>query len=79
MVQGDGWKVVAKARAKNSTLKLETIADFNSYPSTKQYFNRYQTFTGNNNGCSDGSPIVVEGFQFNANSSDTGCKNVATG
>lgn len=71
----DGWKDVANARARNSLLKQETVADFQGYPGFKQYFKQYRTFNcGPNQPCVEGSPVVADGFTFNANSDTSGCR-----
>lgn len=73
----DGWKDTANARARHSLMKMENVEDFNGYPGTKQYFKQYRTHTCNENGCSEGTPVVASGFQFFANTKDTGCKDSA--
>jgi hypothetical protein len=70
----DGWKDLT-ARARNSMMKMENVEDFKGYPGTKQYFKSYRTHA-----CADGKPctesaaVVATGFQFNANTNDSGCK-----
>lgn len=72
----DGWKDVTNARARNSLLKQETVTDFKGYAGIKQYFKQYRTFTCNpGSPCSDGAPTTAQGFQFNANTNDTGCRD----
>ncbi|RYZ53911.1 MAG: hypothetical protein EOP07_16990 [Proteobacteria bacterium] len=75
----DGWKSPA-ARAKNSLLKQESVDNFKGFPGTKQFFHQYHTFTCNpGSPCSEGAATSAAGFQFNANTKETGCRNVATG
>lgn len=73
----DGWKDVNNARANNSVMKMERVTDFNGYAGTKQYFKQYRQFNCNQNGpCQEGqTPTVAAGFQFNADSDETGCKD----
>jgi hypothetical protein len=76
---GDGWKSPT-ARAKNTLLKQETVDNFKGFPGTKQFFRQYHTFTCNpGSPCSEGAVTTASGFQFNANTKETGCRNVATG
>lgn len=65
----DGWKDVDNARARYGQMKMEKVNDFNGYSGMKQYFTQY---TSN----SDGSTKVqTAGYQFNANTDDSGCKD----
>ncbi|MBC7658249.1 MAG: hypothetical protein H7249_00920 [Chitinophagaceae bacterium] len=74
----DGWKDTANARARNSLLKQENVASFKGFPGTKQYFKQYRTFTCTpGQPCSDGAVTVVSGFQFNANTDESGCRTAA--
>ena len=71
----DGWKDTANARAKNTLIKQETVADFKGYPGVKQFFSQYRTFTCNpGSPCSDGEKTVAAGFQFFANTKESGCR-----
>ncbi|RYZ71868.1 MAG: hypothetical protein EOP09_04020, partial [Proteobacteria bacterium] len=72
----DGWKDTTNARAKNSLLKQETVANFNGFPGFKQYFSQYRSFTCTpGQPCSDGAITVAAGFTFNANTIDSGCRD----
>jgi hypothetical protein len=70
----DGWKNPA-ARVRYSMSKMENVADFNGYPGNKQYFKQYRKCEPNQPcGPGQGTITVAEGFSFNANTAETGCR-----
>lgn len=73
----DGWKDQT-ATAKHSEMKMENVDDFAGYPGMKQYFKQYRTWTcADGQPCTESNPITKEGFNFFANTKETGCKNSA--
>ncbi|WP_141732366.1 hypothetical protein [Oligoflexus tunisiensis] len=73
----DGWKDPA-ARARNGMMKMENVDDFNGYAGMKQYFKQYRTWTCNpGEPCVESAPTVAEGFTFNANTKESGCRDGA--
>ncbi len=72
----DGWKS-ATARTRNSQMKMEQV-EFKGFPGTKQYFKQYRQFTcAPKQPCTDGTPIEEAGFQFNANTKESGCRDAS--
>jgi hypothetical protein len=69
----DGWKSVA-ARAKWDMMKMENVQDFYGYRGMKQYFWRYSLSSCGQNGCTNGDLEVGNGFMFNADTNQTGCR-----
>lgn len=61
-----GWKDTANARTQWDQIKMER-AEIGGYPGMKQYFKQY---TSNQ----DGSPVETPGYQFNADSKESGCR-----
>ncbi len=70
----DGWKSPT-ATARNGLMKMENVADFKGYPGTKQYFKQYHSMTCGQSGCAESqTATVADGFMFNANTNETGCR-----
>ncbi len=70
----DGWKK-ADATARWNMSKMDSVDDFKGYSGTRQFFTRYVQQTCNENGCQEGSVINAPGFQFNANTKESGCRD----
>jgi hypothetical protein len=71
----DGWKD-RSAHARNSMMKMENVAAFKGFSGTKQYFKQYRVFNCEpGSPCSEGTPVIASGFQFHANTNDSGCKD----
>lgn len=77
----DGWKK-ADATARHSMMKMENVDDFKGYPGTKQYFKQYRTYNCTpNTPCDPSTSETIhtnsDGFQFNANTKESGCRDAA--
>lgn len=73
----DGWKK-SDAKAKWGMMKMEPVEDFHGYPGQKQWFKKYRTWDcPPGQPCTESAPIEKKGFQFNANTKETGCKDAA--
>lgn len=73
----DGWKKDG-ARARNFMMNMEMVDNFNGYAGQKQFFNQYRTWTCEpGQPCTESAPVMQKGFQFNANTKETGCKDAS--